>query len=191
MDSPLKMTCPASDTLAGPIAKSTRGLVLAAGRAEESVEFDRQVVDFFVGAADLLGVPKSVAAIYGIVFASPLPLSFAEIEARLDISKGSISQGLRLLRDVGALKEVSSSRDRAELFAPDLELRKLVGRFIENRLEKQLTAGRSKLEALSRSVPGTNAEGAVLQKRLKSLSDWNSKARALLPVARTFLKLSS
>src|SRR5689334_14126981 len=107
------------------------GLVRPGNRPVEVVAFENTTVDFFVDAAELLGVPKSVAAIYGIVFASPEPLSFADIEARLDISKGSVSQGLRVLREVGALKEVSVAADRAELFEPDLELRKLVARFLE------------------------------------------------------------
>jgi DNA-binding transcriptional regulator GbsR (MarR family) len=166
-------------------------LVLAAGRVPEAVAFEEQMVNFFVSAADVLGVPKSVAAIYGVVFASATPLSFADIEQRLDISKGSISQGLRVLREVGAVKEVSTPADRAELFTPDLELRKLVARFLEQRLEKQLAEGSLKLAALSKAVPGTNGEAAELKKRLKSLTAWNSKARALLPVARTFLKLGA
>jgi DNA-binding transcriptional regulator GbsR (MarR family) len=166
-------------------------LVVRGERLEEVVAFEGQVVEFFVSAADLLGVPKSVAAIYGIVFASPQPLSFAEIEGRLDISKGSVSQGLRVLREIGALKEVSADEDRAELFTPDLELRKLVARFLENRLEKQLSAGSSRLASLTKSVPGRNGEAAELKKRLQSLSDWHRKAKALLPVARTILKISS
>lgn len=165
-------------------------LVVAGDRAADVVAFERQVVDFFVSAADLLGVPKSVAAIYGIVFASAEPLSFAEIGARLDISKGSISQGLRVLREVGALREVSDPDDRAERFAPDLELRKLVGRFLENRLEKQLQTGGSKLDTLKKSVPGRNGQAAELKKRVQSLSDWNTKAKTLLPLARTVLKIS-
>ena len=105
---------------AEPVAVSSRALVRPGDRPAAQVAFDESLVDFFVSAADLLGVPKSVAAIYGIVFASPVPLSFAEIEARLDISKGSVSQGLRVLREVGALKEVSTAEDRAERFTPDL-----------------------------------------------------------------------
>jgi len=183
------MACPTTDMIVG-YAPSSRGLVLAAGRAPEVVAFDEQVVDFFVSAADELGVPKSVAAIYGIVFASPLPLSFADIEQRLKISKGSISQGLRVLREMGALKEVSTSAHRAELFTPDLELRRLVARFLENRLEKQLSAGSHKLAALSRGVPGNSGEAAELKKRIRSLSDWHTKATALLPLVRTVLKIS-
>lgn len=178
------------DTLAGA-TPSVRGLVLIAGRMPGAVAFEEQVVDFFVSAADVLGVPKSVAAIYGVVFASPTPLSFADIEVRLDLSKGSISQGLRVLRSVGALKEVSTASDRAELFTPDLELRKLVARFLEHRLERQLSEGGLKLAALNKAVPGENAEAAELKKRIRSLIAWNSKARALLPVARNFFKLGT
>lgn len=184
------MARPASDTLAGPATTPARGLVLAAGRPTEVVAFDAQIVEFFVDTAEMLGVPKSVAAIYGIVFASPLPLSFADIEQRLDISKGSISQGLRVLREVGALKEVSSAADRAELFMPDLELRKLVARFLENRLEKQLHTGSTRLAALGKNVPGSGAEAAELKRRLKSVSDWHSKARGVLPLVRAVLKVT-
>ena len=76
------------------------------------------MVGFFIDAADLLGVPKSVAVRYGIVFASPQPLSFADIEARGTLSKGSVSQGLRVLRQMGAIKEVSVPADRSELLPP-------------------------------------------------------------------------
>jgi DNA-binding transcriptional regulator GbsR (MarR family) len=169
----------------------TGGLVLPGQRPAEVVAFEQQVVDFFVEAATLLGVPKSVAAIYGMVFASPEPLSFAEIESRLNISKGSVSQGLRVLRDMGALKEVSTATDRAELFTPDLELRKLVVRFLENRLQRQLAAGSDRLAALCQIVPhGRSAEAAELRGRLKSVQTWHKKARSLLPVARTFLALT-
>jgi HTH-type transcriptional regulator, glycine betaine synthesis regulator len=167
------------------------GLVVGADREPDVIAFERSVVNFFVEAADLLGVPKSVAAIYGIVFASATPLTFAEIEGRLDISKGSISQGLRVLREMGALQEVSVASDRAERFSPDLELRKLVQRFIELRLQQQLDAGRSRLHGLTELVPTSDEDDEVtLRKRLKHLQTWHDKARAVLPVVKTFLALT-
>ncbi|WP_415910901.1 GbsR/MarR family transcriptional regulator [Oleiharenicola sp. Vm1] len=146
-------------------------------------------MDFFVDAAELLGVPKSVAAIYGVVFASPHPLSFAEIQGRLDLSKGSVSQGLRLLREIGALKEVSSLTDRASLFEPDMEIRKIISHFVEHRVRKQLDTGRDRLVALSAQVPTGTPAGKILRERLKHLQGTHEKARALLPVAKTFLNL--
>jgi DNA-binding transcriptional regulator GbsR (MarR family) len=180
-----------SPVLGHPSAEAGTGLVLPNARAADTVAFESAMVDFFVDAAELLGVPKSVAAIYGIVFASPAPLSFADIESRLDISKGSVSTGLRVLREVGAIKEVSTQSDKAELFEPDLELRKLVARFLENRLAKQLGQGSDRLAQLAKAVPkGRNGESAALKDRVKQLQTWNSKAKALLPLAKTFLKLT-
>lgn len=173
------------------VSLSSKELPGSGARSAEVVAFEAAVVDFFVEAADLLGVPKSVAAIYGVVFAAAEPVSFAEIEARLDISKGSISQGLRVLREVGAIKEVSAASDRAELFVPDLEMRKLALRFMDQRLAKHLTAGSDRIGDLKRAVPAANRVAAKeLTLRLQSLQDWHTRIRQLLPVVKTFLKLA-
>ena len=166
-------------------------LVRDYGAPKDAGAFQAEMVGFFVDAADLLGVPKSVAAIYGTCFASPVPLSFADVEERLDISKGSISQGLRVLRDMGALRAVGQPEDRRETFEPDLELRKLVSRWIEQRLRKQLTGGQNRLRALDQVLPaGDSTSTEVLRQRLASLQSWHARARALLPIAKTFLKLT-
>ena len=179
---------PDAATLMPPKA---RDLLQKQERSASVVGFEEAVVDFFVDAADLLGVPKSVAVLYGIVFASPQPLSFADIEARGTLSKGSISQGLRVLREMGAIKEVSAPADRSELFTPDLEMRRLIQRFLEQRLQKQLDAGKSRLGDLQRALPDLEKSHAeTLRTRLKQLQSWHEKARALLPIARTFLKLA-
>lgn len=163
----------------------------AAGRAEATVAFEQALVLFFEEATDLLGVPKSVAAIYAVVFASPVPVSFAEIEQRLDISKGSVSQGLRLLREVGAVKEVSAATDAVERFAPDLEMRQLIAKYLESRLATQLKTGRSRLEALSAQLKALPAaDRKTLGPRVQKLQDWHTRTRRLLPVIRTFLKIS-
>jgi DNA-binding transcriptional regulator GbsR (MarR family) len=177
--------------MSSPVANDpARGLVIAGTRDRAVVAFEGAMVDFFVDAAELLGVPKSVAAIYAIVFASPVSLSFADIESRLNFSKGSVSQGLRMLREVGAVKEVSAASDKAELFEPDVEMRKLIERFIEQRLQRQLESGKGKLKVLAQGVAAyTPDEQKVLQKRLKKLSRWHDRTRALLPIAKTFLKL--
>jgi DNA-binding transcriptional regulator GbsR (MarR family) len=179
-------------TNASPVADApTPGLVLPGDRPDDVVAFEGQMVDFFVSAAELLGVPKSVAAVYGIVFASPEPLNFSEIAARLDFSSGSVSQGLRVLKEIGAIKPTHTDKDKLERFVPDLELRKLVTRFLEQRLGKQLNAGSERLAGLKQAVPtGDKAAAKELNRRLKSLSDWHARAEQLLPIARTFLKLT-
>lgn len=135
-------------------------------------------------------MPKSLAAIYGIVFASPTPLSFADIGDRLDLSKGSVSQGLRALREVGAIQEVSKPEDPAELFTPDLELRRLIGRYLSGRLDPQLKNGRDRLGTLEVRVSQLPAaDRRLLGSRLKKLQSWHTRTRALLPLIKTFLKI--
>lgn len=169
---------------------STFQLIRRDGRSVEVMRFESSVVSFFLEAAEVLGVPKSVAAIYGICFASVEPLSFVDINSRLDISQGSISQGLRVLREVGALRVVGA-HDRREYFAPDLELRRLVTHFIEARLEKQLKAGRGRLQLMRAAIPeeGRDRE-KELKARLKYLQTWHEKGRALVPLVKAYLKLA-
>ncbi len=148
--------------------------------AKPQSRFETEMVELFLGVAGLFAVPKSVAAIYGIIFASPQPLSFAEIESRLDLSKGSVSQGLRLLREMGAIQEVSTDADRVERFAPDTEMRKLIQRFLEQRMEQQLEQGSARLTALQQSVGGFSAaEQIIMTQRVEKLQRWHDRTRAL------------
>ena len=167
-------------------------MIRADGRQADVVAFEEAVVAFFLDAAEILGVPKSLAAIYGVIFASPEPLSFSDVQERLDISAGSISQGLRILREVNALKVTSALNSKRELFEPDLELRKLIAHYLEQRVEKQLNSGRSRLQEMADSVPEIPVESSkVLRARLKSLHTWHDKSRRVLPMIKTLLKLTS
>ena len=202
----------------GPPDTSANSLVRGNWRPAEIVGFETAVVSFFVHAADLLGVPKSVAAIYGICLASPEPLSFADIDERLEISSGSISQGLRVLREVGALRVIHGARaavavsrmrtgeastrtpnsracdvqvrNARDYYEPALGLRKVVSHFIEMRLEPQLSAGRTQLAALAKRIPNGNGSAKVLKARMKALQAWHEQARAVLPLVKTLLKLT-
>ena len=165
-------------------------LVRSEGRPREVVAFEEAVLVFFLDAANLLGVPKSVAAIYGICFASPEPLSFTEVHERLDLSSGSISQGLKVLREVGALKVVRTELDSREYVTPDLELRKLIQHWITERLQRQLSAGQTRLQSIAKAVPDGRAPASKeLHDRIKALQGWHDKASAVLPFVRTALKL--
>jgi HTH-type transcriptional regulator, glycine betaine synthesis regulator len=178
------------------LRKSTRdagtALVRAEGRDERVVGFERAVVSFFVDAAEMLGVPRSIASIYAICFASPHPLGFTEIDEALNISSGSISQGLKVLREVGALKVVVAPLEKRERFEPDLELRKLITNFIAERLQKQLSAGDAELGAMKAAIPPGGSDGSVakLMLRIDALQAWHQKGQALLPIMQMFLSVT-
>src|SRR5476651_1311695 len=65
-----------------------------------------EVIHLFVLLSSALGQPASVAEIYGLLFVSPQPLTQDEFTGRLNLSKGSASQGLRYLLDLGAVRTV-------------------------------------------------------------------------------------
>jgi len=178
---------PSLPTAANPPRRSP---VLAGDRPAETVAFEADIVEFFVDAAELLGLPRSMAAIYGIVFASPAPLSFADVCHRLDLSKGSVSQGLRILREVGAVQEVSAKEDPAELFIPNLEMRQLIGRYLAGRLDPQLKNGRDRLGTLeTRLAVLSTDDRKLLGPRVQKLQRWHARSRALMPLVKTFLRI--
>jgi HTH-type transcriptional regulator, glycine betaine synthesis regulator len=153
-------------------------------------EFARECVEFFAEVVQVLGVPRSVGQIYGLLFASPDPLSFTDIVERLAISKGSASQGLQLLRSLGAVQGVSTAEDRRELFVPELGLRKLVGGVLREKVEPLVNDGGARLRRLrehARGQRGTPA-GKFCLERVEQLETWRRQMGLLLPVLKTFIR---
>src|SRR5689334_9414028 len=71
-----------------------------------------EIIDLFVQFSSALGQPRSVAEIYGLLFISRQPLAMDEMIHRLRLSKGSTSQGLRFLRNLGAVRMIYVAGDR-------------------------------------------------------------------------------
>ena len=66
----------------------------------------------------------------------------------LSISKGSASQGLRALKQLGAVNSVFERDDRKERFVAEIRLRKLVSGFLKEQGEPHLKKGLSRLRNL-------------------------------------------
>jgi HTH-type transcriptional regulator, glycine betaine synthesis regulator len=109
---------------------------------------EAQVISVFVQLAQAMGMQRSLGEIYGLLYATPEALAFQDIVDRLGLSKGSVSQGLRFLRTVGAIKPVVVAGDRREFFEPVLELRALVGGFLKERLNPELESWGVRAKAL-------------------------------------------
>jgi DNA-binding transcriptional regulator GbsR (MarR family) len=151
---------------------------------------ERQVVDFFTDGVRLLGLPKSMGEIYGLLFISQQPLALDDLVVRLGISKGSASQGLRALKALGAVREAAAEAGaRRTYFEPDLALKRLVGGFIREQVRPHLDSGRAKLGALqAASGAVADSEGREFyQDRIERLENWLRKARIMLPVVQKIL----
>jgi len=146
------------------------------------------VIDLFVNWVRVLGLPKSIGEIYGLLYISPGPLSFDEILSRLQISKGSTSQGLKILRSLGAVRAVYVAGARRDYFVAETELKKLVGGFIREELSPHLESGTERLEAIQSDLPDASEPNAQFFKdRLSKLGTWHQRTEMLLPIIRKFL----
>jgi DNA-binding transcriptional ArsR family regulator len=163
-------------------------------RNEGLTEFEAPIVAAFADLVVLLGLPKSVGEIYGLLFATAGSLTFVEIEQKLELSKGSVSQGLRALRDLGAIAEAEPGaggtgvpQARLARWVATIELRKLIGVLLRERITPYLSRQDQRAaaagEALTSMTAGLAADQrTMLEGRLDKFQTWQSRARTVLPL---------
>jgi DNA-binding transcriptional regulator GbsR (MarR family) len=147
-----------------------------------------EIIDLFVQFSRLLGQPKSVAEIYGLLFVSPSPLSLEETMERLNMSKGSTSQGLRFLRSLGAVRLVYMPGQRAAHFEAVAQLRNLATRFLRDQILTHLDGSLDRLDhlaALVQDLPPEERE--LVRARVGTLQSWEKKTRKVLPIVMKIL----
>lgn len=151
---------------------------------------EREVIEFFVHLGRYLSLPRSVGEIYGILFASGKQMTLDELVRRLGISKGSASQGLRLLRSVAAVKVSYRPGDRKDYFEAEVEFPALVRGFLRDQLSIRLGHANERLGRLMQIVedPANEAPDG-LPHRVERLVSWHKKAKRLVPLVSTFLKM--
>lgn len=145
-----------------------------------AIEID--TIDFFVRLASLFHISRSIGEIYGLLFASPQPVSADYVREKLRISAGSASQGLRLLRSVGAVKVTYVPGERRDFYVAETHLRTIVAGIIRERIVPQLTDQDDRLARLVEllgELPANNR--SLLEERIQSLHGWGKKAGAILP----------
>lgn len=152
-------------------------------------ELESSTIAYFCDGVRVLGLPPSVGEIYGLLFISKQPLAQADLVARLGISKGSASQGLSLLKALGALNEVEGPDSRRTYFEANLNLKRLVGGFIRNQIRPHLRSGEAKMDVLQGIAEREEdpEQRAFVQERLGKLERWSQRGQMVLPVLQRFL----
>ena len=156
-----------------------------AGRLSET---QQEIVELCAAAVQQLGLSRSIGQIFGVIYCSPRPLAFADVVGILGISNGSASQGLRILRELGAIHLVEVVDDRREHFVAEVELRRLLAGMLATRVRKPLEAGTARLKTLQRRLDESSEPDAeFLRQRLDSLQTWHRKALLFLPLIQGVL----
>lgn len=163
-----------------------------------AADYESGLVAIFADLAELFGNPKSYGEIFGLLFAHEEPLTMEEIAQRLEISQGSISQGLRQLESFGAVVKERNNGTRQALYTAKLEMKLLIAGFLKERVIPRLESTEARVKALRtslnshpsslnssfRSQPSSLAS---MRFRLNRLAKWHRSARTLLPIARKIL----
>jgi DNA-binding transcriptional regulator GbsR (MarR family) len=161
--------------------------------------YEAGLVDIFADLAELFGNPKSYGQIYGLLFASEVPMSMEEIAQRLDISQGSTSQGLRQLEAFGAVVKERNNGSRQALYTAKLEMKLLISGFLKERVIPRLESTESRIKALRASLATSSLKSQTQVSALSSFSlssarfrldrvaKWHRSARTILPIARKIL----
>ena len=147
-----------------------------------------EAIDLFISFVRLLGLPKSVGEIYGLLFASPEPLALDALMERLRMSKGAASQGLKVLRSFGAVRSVYVAGDRRDHYVADFELSKFASAFIKEELQPHLDSGAARIARLEQHLSRLpKAEREAAGARMAKLRHWKEKGEAMLPWVLKFL----
>ncbi len=166
---------------------------LAGEEQPETTSLKEASIEYFVSFVQIFGLPKSVGQIYGLLFVSVRPLAMDEIVEHLGISKGSSSQGLTLLKGLGAVASEQIPGDRREHFKADINVSRIVTHFFDNQLQPRLDNGESRLKEILRLAQeleqeegGTENAGVVT--RIKALQKWQKRGMNIIPMVIRWLK---
>jgi DNA-binding transcriptional regulator GbsR (MarR family) len=147
-----------------------------------------EAIDLFISLVRLLGMPKSVGELYGLLFVSPVGVPMDTLMERLTMSKGSASQGLKLLRSFGAVKTVYVAGDRRDHYVAEIDLSRFASNFIKGELQPHLESGLQRLERMEQHIKEAPAGAReIAENRLARLRHWHEKGQAMLPWLIQFL----
>jgi DNA-binding transcriptional regulator GbsR (MarR family) len=166
--------------------------VALAKKADEASlsELEVEAIEMFINFLKLIGLPKSVGEIYGLLFVAPRPLAMDEIMGRLGLSLGAASQGLKLLRSFGAVRVVYERGDRRDHYVADLELSRFATVFIKEELQPRVETARQRIERMEDSLGELPPEARrTTEERIERLKHWLDKGQKILPWLIRFMKL--
>jgi DNA-binding transcriptional regulator GbsR (MarR family) len=164
-------------------ARGPRALALSAPPPPLSA-FQLESVALFIHIFGALSLPRSIGEIYGLLFSTPDPLSLDDVQDRLQLSRGSASEGLRWLRSLGAVNQVYLPGIRKEHFTAETSLRKLASGYLRDRIDPHLENGPSRLSALESSIDPASPTAHFEKSRLGQIAGWYKFFGKVLPLIK-------
>ena len=144
-------------------------------------------------AAQVLGFPKSIGEIYGLLYLAPQPLSSPQICEVLSASKGGVSQGVRQLVALGFIKKVRVLGNRKQHYEAVLEIGDVMRTGFDQMIKTRASAAERRMNSINTTLRSERSEleeedYALVNRRLQRLSQVQKRVRKLSPLIEAFLK---
>ena len=144
-------------------------------------------------AAQVLGFPKSIGEIYGLLYLSPQPLSAPQICEILSASKGGVSQGVRQLITLGFIRKVRVLGNRKEHYEAVLEIGEVMRTGFDQIIKTRSVAAGRRMKSIQTTLKNERpeleaADYALVNRRLQRLDQVQKRVKKLIPLMDAFLK---
>ena len=146
--------------------------------------FQLQSVALFISVFGVLSLPRSIGEIYGLLFSTQEPLSLDDVQHRLQLSRGSASEGLRWLRSLGAVNQVYVPGVRKEHFTAETSLRKLASGYLRDCIHPHLENGPTRLSLLESSIDPASPTAHFEKSRAGQVAGWYKFFGKVLPLVK-------
>ena len=154
---------------------------------EQAIEIES--IDFFVRMMSILGMPRSVGEIYGLLYFSSVPLPMDQIVSRLGISIGSASQGLKTLRSLKAVRTSYVAGDRRDHYLAETEFRRLFSNFIKEEIMPHMESAKERIAKMEEALPEQDEKTAEFYEiRIEKLKRLTRAGGRVLPALAGLLR---
>lgn len=136
-------------------------------------EAELAMIENWVQLSDSLGLPRSLAQMYGLIFSSKHPVSAQDCVDLLKISRSSAGQGLKALREIGAIRPAFELGARREAFIIEPDLGLVIQGLLKGRIVPAFDTFFSRIDPLEQAL--NPQKDAFLVGRIQKLHRWRTK----------------
>lgn len=150
-----------------------KGVTSEAAERPQLNDNELLMIESWVRLANSWGAPRSVVQIYGFVFVSQQPVTAQDCVDCLKISRSSAGQGLKALKDIGAIKQSFQIGERRETYVIEPDLGNLVRGILEGRLFPAFEDFFSSLDEIEKNA--RRGKEPFILSRIEKLRRWSTK----------------
>lgn len=132
----------------------------------------------------LYGIPTTLGTAWGVLFASPTPMSLSELAAAMGVAKSTASTTLKRLEHLRFVRRRRHPGDRNDYFEPLTDPQQMLRDWLQRFVRPELGMAHAMHDRMQASLQQASeagdldeAEAAVLQERLAHLESATTAVR--------------